>query len=234
MNLFRRQDGQESIVILDFGSQFTQLIARRIRELGVYSEIVPCDVPWSDIEALKPRGLILSGGPASVYDAGAPSLPGYVLNRGLPVLGICYGMHLLGLALGGQVQATQLREYGPQIVRRQSSDRDDTLLRGLPESFDVWMSHGDVVLEPPPGFTVLGLSDTGQRSSTRRSAAEFSRISFGASVAAPLPGRRHLSFRRPSNGFARQLAMDARFARSAGEWTRPSRPHSSIELSATV
>jgi GMP synthase (glutamine-hydrolysing) len=162
MNLFRRQDGQESIVILDFGSQFTQLIARRIRELGVYSEIVPCDVPWSDIEALKPRGLILSGGPASVYDAGAPSLPGYVLNRGLPVLGICYGMHLLGLALGGKVQATHLREYGPQVVRRQSSDRDDTLLRGLPESFDVWMSHGDVVLEPPPGFTVLGLSDTGQ------------------------------------------------------------------------
>lgn len=162
MNLFRRQDGQESIVILDFGSQFTQLIARRIRELGVYSEIVPYDASWSDVEPLKPRGLILSGGPASVYDAGAPALPDYVVDSGLPVLGICYGMHLLGLTLGGKVQATHVREYGPQVVRRQSSDRDDALLRGLPSSFDVWMSHGDIVVEPPPGFTVLGRSDTGQ------------------------------------------------------------------------
>ncbi len=162
MNLFRQQGSQESIVIVDFGSQFTQLIARRIRELGVYSEIVAHDASWPTIEALKPRGLILSGGPASVYDDGAPSLPDYVVTSGLPVLGICYGMHLLGRALGGKVEATHVREYGPQVVRRQCSDREDTLLKGLPETFDVWMSHGDIVLQPPPGFTVLGLSDTGQ------------------------------------------------------------------------
>src|SRR5439155_13372488 len=119
MNLFRRQANQESVVVLDFGSQFTQLIARRIRELGVYSEILPADATWSEVEALAPRGLILSGGPASVYDEGAPRLPGYVLESGLPVLGICYGMHLLGAALHGRVEPAREREYGPQIVRRE-------------------------------------------------------------------------------------------------------------------
>jgi GMP synthase (glutamine-hydrolysing) len=162
MNLFRGLADQESIVILDFGSQYTQLIARRVRELGVYSEIVAHNAPWSTIEALKPRGLILSGGPSSVYDDGAPMLPDYVLEMGLPVLGICYGMHLLGLRLGGTVRATNVREYGPQVVEHNGATRNDVLLQGLPDRFDVWMSHGDVVVEPPEGFTVLGVSDTGQ------------------------------------------------------------------------
>src|SRR6516162_6826251 len=116
MNLFRRHGTSDSIVILDFGSQYTQLIARRIRELGVYSEIVSVDAPWSTVESLQPRGLILSGGPASVYDDGAPQLPDYVLSSVLPVLGICYGMQLIGRALNGRVEPATSREYGPQIV----------------------------------------------------------------------------------------------------------------------
>ena len=111
MNLFRRDGNSESIVIVDFGSQYTQLIARRVRELGVYSEIVPQDAPWSAVAALRPRGLILSGGPASVYDEGAPQLPAYVLESQLPVLGICYGLQLLARALGGRVQPSVSREF---------------------------------------------------------------------------------------------------------------------------
>ena len=162
MNLFQHQGSQESIVILDFGSQYTQLIARRVRELGVYSEIVSIDAPWSEVSRLWPRGLILSGGPSSVYDSGAPLLPDYVLESGLPILGICYGMQLLGARLGGVVRPTDVREYGPRTVERQGVDSNDRLFQGLPERFDVWMSHGDVVIEPPPGFAVLGRSDGGQ------------------------------------------------------------------------
>jgi GMP synthase (glutamine-hydrolysing) len=162
MNLFRRQGGQDAIAILDFGSQYTQLIARRVRELGVYSEIFPVDAPWSEISAIGPRGLILSGGPASVYDPGAPTLPDYVLESKLPVLGICYGLQLLGRALGGRVTAATTREYGPQVVHKELASNGHVLLRQLPAEFDVWMSHSDDLVEAPPGFTVLGRSSTGQ------------------------------------------------------------------------
>ncbi|HVB96513.1 MAG TPA: glutamine-hydrolyzing GMP synthase [Chloroflexota bacterium] len=161
MNLFRSQNNPETIVIVDFGSQYTQLIARRIRELGVYSEVVSVDAPWSAVSDLRPRGLILSGGPASVYDPNAPQLPGYVLESGLPILGICYGMQLLGAALHGRVEPATSREYGPQVVERTASDSSDRLLRGVPARFDVWMSHGDVVVEPPAGFEVVGRSESG-------------------------------------------------------------------------
>lgn len=162
MNLFRRQDRGESIVVLDFGSQYTQLIARRIRELGAYSEILPVDASWEEVSALRPRGLILSGGPSSVYDEGAPALPDYVLASGLPVLGICYGMQALGLVLDGRVEPAPEREYGRQAVRREPGAMDSSLLKGMPDQFDVWMSHGDVVVEPPPGFAVLARSANGQ------------------------------------------------------------------------
>lgn len=162
MNLFRRQGTTESIVILDFGSQYTQLIARRIRELGVYSEIVPIDAPWSQVQALRPRGIILSGGPSSVYDPGSPALPAGVFESGLPILGICYGMQLIGAALGGRVEPTTVREYGPRLVEPEPGASDHPLLRSLPDRFEVWMSHGDVVVQPPPGFRVLARSDTGQ------------------------------------------------------------------------
>jgi GMP synthase (glutamine-hydrolysing) len=162
MNLFRRLGTQESIAVLDFGSQFTQLIVRRIRELGVYSEVFPVDAPFSELQAIGTRGIILSGGPSSVYDPGAPALPPYVLESGLPVFGICYGMQLLGANLGGHVQSTGNREYGPQLVNRDKSETDDGLLRGIPASFNVWMSHGDELIDAPPGLRVLARSSTGQ------------------------------------------------------------------------
>src|SRR5438477_10406400 len=108
----------DTVAILDFGSQYTQHIARRVRELGVYCEILPHDAPESEIERLKAKAFILSGGPASVYDEGAPSLPPYVVKSGLPVLGICYGMQLLTQAFGGRVEPSHSREYGPAWILR--------------------------------------------------------------------------------------------------------------------
>ena len=106
----------DTIAILDFGSQYTQLIARRVREAHVYCELFPWDAPEAQVMALSPKGFILSGGPNSVYDPGAPTLPRYVLDSGLPVLGLCYGMQLLAHALGGKVAPSQAREYGPAVV----------------------------------------------------------------------------------------------------------------------
>jgi GMP synthase (glutamine-hydrolysing) len=143
----------DSIAILDFGSQYTQLIARRIRELHVYSEIYPWDTPAARVLALAPKGFILSGGPSSVYEVGAPTLPGYVLESGLPVLGICYGMQLLTHALGGQVAPSQEREYGPAVIETTTSSRL------MPDgAHAVWMSHGDRIETLPPGFTRLANS----------------------------------------------------------------------------
>jgi GMP synthase (glutamine-hydrolysing) len=141
----------EAIVILDFGSQFTRLIARRLREAKVYCEILPHDAAWEKIAALNPRGFILSGGPASVYDPGAPQLPGYVLKSGLPVLGICYGMGLLARELGGTVEPAALREYGQADVQVEPNSQ---LFQDLPSTISVWMSHGDNIAAPPPGFTI--------------------------------------------------------------------------------
>ncbi len=146
----------ESIVILDFGSQFTRLIARRVREAQVYCEILPHDAPFEKIAALEPRGFILSGGPSSVYDEGAPQLPAYVLESGKPVLGICYGMQLLARKLGGEVQYAQRREYGQAFAQL---DRASVLFQGLPNPLSVWMSHGDHIPTPPPGFATIARSE---------------------------------------------------------------------------
>ena len=142
----------DTIVVLDYGSQTAQLIARRVREIGVYSELFPWDTPAERILALQPKGLILSGGPASVYDPGAPTLPPYVLDSGLPVLGICYGMQVLAYALRGQVAAAQEREYGPAVLHISAPA---LLWEGLPTDLDVWMSHGDRIEAVPPGFVPL-------------------------------------------------------------------------------
>jgi GMP synthase (glutamine-hydrolysing) len=147
----------DSIAILDFGSQFTQLIARRVREARVYCEIFPHHAPREKIVAFNPKAIILSGGPNSVYDAGAPTLPAYVLESGLPVLGVCYGMQLLAQNLGGHVQASAAREYGRaelQITNNQSQ-----LLHNLPETSQIWASHGDKVDAAPPGWRVVATSD---------------------------------------------------------------------------
>jgi GMP synthase (glutamine-hydrolysing) len=147
---------RDAAAILDFGSQYSQLIARRVREAHVYCELLPHDVSLERVAELQPRGFILSGGPASVYDAGAPRIPDFVLDSGLPILGICYGMQLLAHQLGGRVAPSSKREYGPATLHRCS---DGGIFGGLPDSFGVWMSHGDKVTEPPPGFEVVARSD---------------------------------------------------------------------------
>jgi GMP synthase (glutamine-hydrolysing) len=146
------------VVVLDFGSQTSQLIVRRVREAGVYCELLPWDAPDAQVAALAPRAFILSGGPASVYETDAPTLPPFVLDAGVPVLGICYGMQLLAHDLGGQVAPSTHREYGPAAVDQTTVGRESPLLAELPDPFPVWMSHGDRIEAPPPGFAVLGTS----------------------------------------------------------------------------
>jgi GMP synthase (glutamine-hydrolysing) len=141
--------GADSIVVLDFGSQYSQLIARRIRELNVYSELLPFDTAWVDIAARKPKAVILSGGPASVYEAGSPHPDPALWQGGIPVLGICYGLHLMAEALGGEVRSFSRKEFGPAIV----SIGDSTgLFDGLDAEQSVWMSHGDSIERLPDGF----------------------------------------------------------------------------------
>ncbi len=139
----------EKILILDFGSQYTQLIARRLRELGVYCEIHPCTMPGAAMKAWGPRGVVLSGGPASVLAEGSPRVDATVWGLGVPVLGICYGLQLIAHELGGKVDKAAHREYGPATIDAQPGCE---LFRGLPGRLDVWMSHGDRVEALPPGF----------------------------------------------------------------------------------
>ncbi len=147
----------EGIVVIDFGSQYSHLIARRIRELKVYSEIVPASSNWESVERFKPKGVILSGGPASVYAEGAPRIPDWVFEKRLPVLGICYGMQALVHQLGGKVVPGDVQEYGSAVLHQDGSG--SPLFRGLPPSFQVWMSHGDKVTDLPPGFSGLAYTE---------------------------------------------------------------------------
>jgi GMP synthase (glutamine-hydrolysing) len=148
----------DTLIILDFGSQYSQLIARRVREGGVYSELYHWSTPAQEILARNPRGFVLSGGPESVYATGAPRLPAYVLDSGLPVLGICYGMQLLAYHLGGQVAPSREREYGPATIELLEHDNDrPTIFPPLPE-LQVWMSHGDRIERLPSTFRPLARS----------------------------------------------------------------------------
>ena len=148
----------ESLVVVDFGSQVTQLIARRVRELGVFAEIVPCDRALERIEALEPKGIILSGGPSSIYEEGAPRLDPAVLARGVPVLGICYGLYVIVDSLGGQVATARSREYGAATLDvLESSGPTTPFPAGSKEP--VWMSHGDRVERLPDGFRTVGRSE---------------------------------------------------------------------------
>ncbi|MGH2462215.1 MAG: glutamine-hydrolyzing GMP synthase [Candidatus Limnocylindria bacterium] len=146
----------QTVIVLDFGGQYAQLIARRVRELNVYSVVLSHDTPWEEIVARRPVGIILSGGPASVYDDDAPQADPRIWEAGIPVLGICYGMQLMAHDLGGRVEPADRREYGPATIH---AEPDEPLLEGLPAAAPVWMSHGDAILEPPPGFRALASSD---------------------------------------------------------------------------
>ena len=145
----------EEVVVLDYGGQYSQLIARRVRECGVFSELLPHHVGVEAVAARNPRGLILSGGPASVYSPGAPALDPRLLELGIPVLGICYGMQLIALELGGRVEGAEVGEFGRSDLTVRDSGR---LLAGLPREQTCWMSHRDTVFEAPPGFKALASS----------------------------------------------------------------------------
>ena len=147
----------ESIVIVDFGSQYSRLIARRVREANVYCELIPHTAPWGTVEPLNPKGIILSGGPASVYEAGAPLAPQWVYDSGIPVLGICYGMQAMVHQLGGRVSPGTNREYGYAELRNIAPG--EPLFMDVSDSPQVWMSHGDNIIEMPEGFRALASTD---------------------------------------------------------------------------
>ena len=149
---------QRPVLVVDFGAQYAQLIARRVREASVYSEIVPHTITAEEVAAKNPVGIVLSGGPSSVYDVGAPSLDEGILELGIPVLGICYGFQVMAKQLGGEVANTGLREYGSTAVTLTAGD--SSLLGGQPVEQTAWMSHGDSVSQAPAGFDVLASSSS--------------------------------------------------------------------------
>jgi GMP synthase (glutamine-hydrolysing) len=147
----------EQVVVLDYGGQYSQLIARRLRECGVFSELLPHSVALDEVARRKPRGIVLSGGPASVYAEGAPRLDRELLELGVPVMGICYGMQLLVHELGGRVEQAEVGEFGRSDLH---VSEPGVLLRDMPTEQTCWMSHRDTVYEPPPGFTALASSSS--------------------------------------------------------------------------
>ncbi len=144
---------QELVVVLDFGGQYNQLIARRVREANVYSEMVPYNIPLAELQAMNPQGIIFSGGPSSVYGEDAPRCDPGIYDLGIPILGICYGLQLMVLQLGGKVSRAGVREYGKAMLKVESAQG---IFKGLAKEVQVWMSHGDSVEELPPGFQVSG------------------------------------------------------------------------------
>jgi GMP synthase (glutamine-hydrolysing) len=181
---------REAIAILDFGSQYTQLIARRLRELGVFSEILPPRIPLRALRARAPRGIVLSGGPDSVYARRAPRCDPRLFELGVPVLGVCYGMQLMAHLLGGRVERAEAREYGPADFEPAGLSR---LLSGLPRRSRVWASHGDKVLAPPPGFEVTGRTSNAPLAAMEDAARGLYAIQFHPEVHHTEHGPRILS-----------------------------------------
>lgn len=173
--------GREKIIIIDCGSQYTQLIARRIREIGVFSEILPWDSDIGTILGREPSGIIISGGPGTVLDNDSPSVPADLFNGKVPVLGICYGMQLAARILGGEVRKGEFAEYGRATVLL--GDKPGVLLKGLGRELEVWMSHWDYVESPPPGFAVTARSESGMISGFESADSMISAIQFHPEVA---------------------------------------------------
>ena len=227
----------QPVVVLDFGSQYTQLIARRIRELQVYAVIVPCNIPFQDLVRMSPQALILSGGPSSVYDPASPVCDERVLKLNLPVLGICYGLQWMAYKLGGKVEPAGRREYGFAELDILPSSR---LLAGFPSPLKVWNSHGDHVVEVPPGFAITGRTlnaisvienphganvrswNSTPRFATPLRAGKFFSVLFRRLPASSRTGfQGHSSSKRFKMSESRSVTSTL-FVRSRGAWTRPS------------
>jgi GMP synthase (glutamine-hydrolysing) len=170
---------EQEVVVLDYGGQYSQLIARRVRDCGVFSELLPHHVSVEEVAARKPRGIILSGGPASVYADGAPALDRELLELGVPVMGICYGMQLLVHTLGGRVEQAEVGEFGRSEL---TVLEPGVLFGGLPREQTCWMSHRDTVFEPPPGFTALASSTASPVAAVQDSARGIYGIQFHPEV----------------------------------------------------
>src|SRR3954468_15347530 len=169
----------EVIPILDFGAQYAQLIARRVRESGVYSELVRPDISIDELRKKKPKGIILSGGPSSVYEPNAPKCDPRLFDLGVPVLGICYGMQLAVQLLGGEVKPARAREFGRAKLHVTG---DDALIRGMPQSTTVWMSHGDQIFELPPQFVALATTPTCPYAAAKHKSVPFYGVQFHPEV----------------------------------------------------
>ncbi len=180
----------DKIIILDYGSQYTQLIARRIREQHVYSEIVPFDIAAEKVRAYAPKGVILSGGPNSVFEEGAPGIDRGIWDLGVPILGVCYGMQLMSQELGGKVQPGERREYGKTEM---TVEPGNELFKGLPDKFIVWMSHGDRVAAIPDGFKVSATSANCPFAAIRNEERRFFGIQFHPEVVHTEHGKQIIS-----------------------------------------
>ena len=176
----------DTVVVLDFGSQYSRLIARRVRELNVYSELLPYDTPWPEIAARKPVAVILSGGPSSVYEDGSPHPDPAIWTGGVPVLGICYGLHLMAQGLGGEVVSFERKEFGPATV---SVATDDRLFTGLEPEQSVWMSHGDSIKRLPDGFGSTARTDSTPYAAVADSSRRMYGIQFHPEVVHTPKGR---------------------------------------------
>jgi GMP synthase (glutamine-hydrolysing) len=181
----------EQILILDFGAQYTQVIARRVRECKVYSTIVPFNMPAAEIAALRPKGLILSGGPASVYSPKAPFPDRAIFKLGLPILGICYGVQLMAHLLGGKVARGSKREYGKGTLL--VTDPFSALFANLPDSLQVWNSHGDKLVTPPEGFEAVATSDNTEFAAIEDRDRKFFGLQFHPEVVHTPQGREIIS-----------------------------------------
>lgn len=185
------------VAILDFGSQYTQLIARRVRECGVLSVITSYKTPAERLLKKRPKAIILSGSPATVTKDKAPVISKEIFELGIPILGICYGMQLAAKVLGGRVESSEHREYGSASL---SVDKNDDLFKGLEKSLTVWMSHGDRVLKMPAGFQVIAHTNSSPIASMRNKAKKIYGLQFHPEVVHTPQGRKIL------NNFLKEIA----------------------------